>query len=363
MAGKDDDEDKQLDPTPKKLEDARKKGDIAKSQEITTAAAYAGLVLGLALTGTYVTKGILDSGALMIAAPDLLLTGPEDMVAQLGDLVLATMRATFPLFLAPALAVGLALVAQRAFVVAPDKLQFKLNRISLLENAKNKYGRSGLFEFFKSFVKLSIITIALGYFAIAEVEPVVMSSMLETGQILQLTIKLCGEFLMVVLALAIAIGGVDFIWQHFELMRRNRMSYKDMKDESKESDGDPMMKQHRRQKAVDIATNRMLSDVPEASVVVVNPTHFAVALKWDPAMPGAPICVAKGVDEIAARIREIAVEEGIPIHSDPPTARALHASVEIGGEISPDHYKPVAAAIRFAEDMRRRAKGSGRTPR
>lgn len=353
------DEDKQLDPTAKKLEDARKKGDIAKSQEVNTAAAYAGLVLGLGLTGAYVAQGVLDSNALMIAAPDLLLAGAEDSVARLGELLWATVRATFPLFLAPAAAVLVALIAQRGIVVAPDKLQFKLNRISILENAKNKYGRSGLFEFSKSFVKLAVITVVLGYFAVAKVEPVVMSSLMETGQILHLAIDLCGAFLSIVLLLALVIGGVDFVWQRFELIRRNRMSHKDMKDEAKEAEGDPMMKQQRRQRAMDIATNRMLDDVPNASVVVVNPTHYAVALKWSPAMPGAPVCVAKGVDEVAARIREIAEREGIPIHSDPPTARALHAAVEIGAEVSQDHYKPVAAAIRFAEEMRRRARAQG----
>ena len=127
-------------------------------------------------------------------------------------------------------------------------------------------------------------------------------------------------------------------------------------DELKESEGDPMMKQQRREKAVSIATNQMLRDVPEAAVVIVNPTHFAVALKWDPSAPHAPICVAKGVDLVAARIREIAQENAVPIHSDPPTARALHATVEIGEEIRPDHYAAVAAAIRFADMLRAKAR-------
>ena len=102
--------------------------------------------------------------------------------------------------------------------------------------------------------------------------------------------------------------------------------------------------------------NKMLADVPTADVVIVNPTHFAVALKWDRSAGSAPVCVAKGVDEIAARIRELASEHAVPLHSDPATARALHASVEIGSEIAPDHYRAVAAAIRFAENIRQKAK-------
>ena len=126
-------------------------------------------------------------------------------------------------------------------------------------------------------------------------------------------------------------------------------------DEVKHSEGDPHIKQQRRQRAVEIAMNQMLSDVPDAGCRDRQPTHYAVALKWDRLSSGAPVCVAKGIDEIAARIREVAAENAVPIHSDPPTARALHASVDIGDEISPDHYVPVAAAIRFAEAVRRKA--------
>jgi flagellar biosynthetic protein FlhB len=113
--------------------------------------------------------------------------------------------------------------------------------------------------------------------------------------------------------------------------------------------------EQRRQRGQEIATNKMLQDVPTADVVVVNPTHYAVALKWDRSVGRAPICVAKGVDEVAARIRDLAHENGVPVHSDPPTARALHAEVDLGQEISQDHYRAVAAAIRFAEGIRKKA--------
>jgi flagellar biosynthetic protein FlhB len=103
----------------------------------------------------------------------------------------------------------------------------------------------------------------------------------------------------------------------------------------------------------------MISEVAKADVVIVNPTHYAIALKWERGAKKAPVCIAKGVDEIAARIREVAAEAGVPIHSDPPTARALYAAVDIGEEIRAEHYRPVAAAIRFAEKMRRRSRARG----
>lgn len=359
MAGPGQDEDKQLDPTSKRLEDARKKGDIAKSQEVNTAAAYGGLVLGLAVAGTGAAIAVLDIGRSLIGAPDLLVRDPADTAARLAEVIGASAWALAPVFAMPAAMVIVALVFQRGIVFAPDKLKPKLSRISLLENAKNKFGRTGLFEFAKSFVKLCVITAVLTVFGMFEMERVLVATALETGQVIGLVIQICANFLFVALGLAVIIGGIDAIWQRFELIRRNRMSYKDMKDEAKEAEGDPHIKQQRRQKAMALATNQMLQDVPSAAVVIVNPTHYAVALKWDPLMPGAPICVAKGVDEIAARIREIAEREGIPIHSDPPTARALHATVDIGAEIAEDHYRPVAAAIRFADDMRRRARAQG----
>ena len=168
--------------------------------------------------------------------------------------------------------------------------------------------------------------------------------------------RLTIDFLLIVFLIALVLGGVDFLWQIHRHRQRHRMSRKEMLDEFKENEGDPHLKSARRQRAQEVATNQMLADVAKADVVVVNPTHYAVALRWDRSRRGAPVCVAKGVDEIAKRIRERAAENGVPIHSDPPTARALHATIEIGQEIRAEHYRAVAAAIRFADAMRKRAR-------
>lgn len=178
--------------------------------------------------------------------------------------------------------------------------------------------------------------------------------------VVALSLREVTVFLSAVALISVVIGVVDYAWQHAEHLRTNRMSHKELTDEAKEAEGDPYLKQRRRQKGYDIATNRMMADVPSASVVIVNPSHYAVALRWDRARGGAPVCVAKGTDEVAARIRRVAAEAGVPIHRDPPTARALFATVRIGDEIAPDLYRPVAAAIRFAEDMRRKARRSWR---
>ena len=358
MSGQDDDTDKTHEPTQRKLDEARKKGEVARSQDLSVAAAYGGLLLALLVTGA---SGLNQLGAelrSLLAQAELwrplFFEGSASGPAM--GLIAATAGAVAPWFLVPAGLVLATVFAQRAFVVAPSKLKPKLNRISLLANARNKFGRGGLFEFAKSFVKLVIYSVTLFVFLSARLEEMSASVQTSPGIAMSILGRLCIEFLFVALIVALAIGGVDFLWQRHEHMRKNRMSHKEMRDEHKESEGDPHMKQSRREKAQEIASRRMMQDVPGADVIVVNPTHFAVALKWSWAPGSAPRCVAKGVDEIARTIREIGHENGVPIHSDPPTARALYASVDIGDEIAPDHYRAVAAAIRFADTLRRKAR-------
>ena len=365
MADGSDDQDKQHEATQKKLDDARKKGEIPRSTDLTTAAAYAGVLIAATAIGAANMKGIGAELAGVVARSDRLavevFNGGGMVFA--GTLILEIAALLAPWFLIPIVAVLLVLVATRSFVVSPEKLQPKMNRISPLSNAKNKFGRSGLFEFAKSFAKLSIYSIILGVFLWRKMPQVVGTIGLEPAMATTVLLELCVQFFALVLLIALVIGAIDFMWQYQEHMRKNRMSHKELTDEAKQSEGDPHVKQQRRQKGYEIAMSQGIKDVPDADVVVVNPTHYAVALKWS-RLPGeAPICVAKGVDEIAARIREVASEAGVPIHRDPPTARSLHAMVEIGQEIHPEHYQAVAAAIRFAEKMRGKAKSSVvRTP-
>ncbi|WP_102106669.1 EscU/YscU/HrcU family type III secretion system export apparatus switch protein [Oceaniglobus roseus] len=354
----DSDEDKQHEPSQKKLEDARKKGEIPRSTDLFTAAGYAGFLMAAAAlgAGTLSAFGKSLSGLLIrpVQLSDQIFTGSGPALS--GALMAEIAVDLAPFLLLPTAAVLLCVFAQQAFTVTPSKIAPKFSRISLLGNARNKFGRGGLFEFAKSFVKLVIYSAILGSFLWARMPSILNSIALTPGQITLKMLHLSVSFLMLVLAVATALGAVDFLWQRAEHMRRNRMSHKDLRDEAKQSEGDPQMKQQRRQKGYDIAMNSMLADVQKASVVIVNPTHYAVALEWTRAAGRAPVCVAKGVDEIAARIRERAAEHGIPLHSDPATARLLHATLRLGEEIRPDHYAAVAVAIRFAEEMRRKAR-------
>lgn len=356
MSDDQDASDKEHEASQKKLDDAREKGEIPRSNDLISAGSYAGLLLA----------GVTVGGAALVKAGEAasVLLGQADrlsvkLLAGAGNSLLGILfsfaGALSAFFLLPALAAVLIMILQRALLFTPSKLEPKLNRISPISGFKNKFGRKGLFEFVKSFVKLIVISALLfGFLAFQATDFVNMMYLtpaISTALLLQKVVK----FLALVTVLALAIGGIDYFWQRAEHFRSNRMSRKEITDEHKNSEGDPYLKGRRRQRAHDIATSHMLSDVKTADVVIVNPTHFAVALKWNKQSGQAPICLAKGVDDIAVRIREKAAEAGVPLHSDPPAARMLFAHLEIGQEIHPDHYRAVAAAIRFSEAMRKKA--------
>lgn len=356
----DDSSEKSFEATEQKLLEARRKGDLVRSTDLHTAAGYAGFVLCLALAAPAALSYFGTFSSNLLANSD---TYSETLLAPGGarlhsDILLAAGLAAAAFFLFPAFGTLVSLIAQQAIVFAPSKLEPKLSKISVLSNAKQKFGASGLFEFVKSAVKLMVISGVLVWFFLNNLEPMIGAMSAAPGQMVALMGALLVKFLTIVLVIAAVIGGVDYFWQRYDHLSKQMMSQQELKEEAKKSEGDPHMKGQRRQRAQEIALNKMLADVPNAAVVVVNPTHYAVALKWSPTDPTPPICVAKGVDEIAAQIRKVAAEHGVPIHRDPPTARALHATVEIGVPINREHFAAVAIAVRFAEEMRKKAKRS-----
>lgn len=360
MASDNGEESKIHDPTPRRLQELRRKGDIPRSADLSAAIGLGGIVLALLVTGVGMAEHLGDLGATLIdRSPELstmLLSGHGGGVP--GGLLASTGAALTPLYAVPAALVLLALAAQRALLFTPDKLTPKISRISIVQNAKNKFGLAGIVEFLKSFLKLLVFSAALGVYLAMGLHELVLSATLSPGQVAARLARLMVEFLGIVFGIALTIGALDLIWQIAEHRRRNRMSHKELRDDVKEAEGDPMLKDRRRQKGLSLSQNRMLDDVGGASVVVVNPTHVAVALRWDPATDAAPVCVAKGIDHVALRIREKAEDAAVPLHHDPVTARTLFATVELGEEVGGDLYAPVAAAIRFADEVRERARRS-----
>jgi flagellar biosynthesis protein FlhB len=353
---------KSHEPTPRKLDEARRQGDIPRSSDLNFAAALLGLALACA-----------GAGAFAVSRAGAALAGwIGDAAASAGPLEIATLRAGFaglmaevlvalaPVLGLPVLLVVASVAGQRGFVFAGPKIAPKLSRIDPVAVAKQKFGRAGLFEFAKSALKLIAISLAVGLFLYAGRGPLIGSLQAAPAQIGGLMGRMLLDFLWLSVAISGVIAALDYLFQVSDHRLRQSMTHKELRDEFRQTEGDPHVKQARRQRGHDIATNRMLAEVPKADVVLVNPTHYAVALRWDRASGRAPVCVARGQDEVAARIREAAQAAGVPIRRDPATARALHATVALGAEIRPEHYRAVAAAIRFAEEMRARARARGR---
>jgi len=360
--GDDDSGEKSFEASQQKIEKSRKKGDIARSTDVSAVAAYIGLFIGITYVGL---RGAADSAAVfaqVFARADTLGPGLLSSGGSLKglSLVIQGFLPLLPIFLVPPILVLLVQMAQRVFVVAPDKIKPKASRISPLQGLKNKFGLKGIVEFLKSVTKMVMVATGV-YFYMRNRKDVILGTVRgDPSDVVLMLGEILSSLLLLVIMITVLIALADFLWQKYQHLQKLRMSHKEVRDESKESEGDPHMKSKRRARAQEIATNQMLHDVPRADVVVVNPTHYAVALEWARTPGTAPVVIAKGVDDVARRIREVASESGVPIHSDPPTARALHATVEIGHEIDPEHYRAIAAAIRFAADMRLKAKERGK---
>jgi flagellar biosynthetic protein FlhB len=358
MSGsEEDDADKEHEASQQKLDRAREDGDIPRSTDLQTAAATGGLLLALSAFGAWAVERAGTAGIILLDQSDrlsaLIKAGGGGIM---GGLMLGLGAPPLALLLVPPVLVLGLLIASRGLVFAPARLAPKLSRISPLATARQKFGAAGLVEFGKSTAKLCLVSGVLYYLLERRLEDILASLYLSPAMGAALMARLVLEFLFILFLIQLTLGGADYLWQVHHHHQRHRMSRKELMDEFKESEGDPHLKSARRQRAQEVATNRMLADVATADVVVVNPTHYAVALKWDRRTGGAPVCLAKGVDEIARKIRERAAEHGVPIHSDPPTARAIYATVEIGHEIRVEHYRAIAAAIRFADALRKKAR-------
>ncbi len=357
MAEEQDDSQKTEDPSQKRLDDARQKGQIASSREVSNLLLIGtfALVLALALPGAMRELAMALSHYLRHAAD------PALGAAALGGSLRRGLVAMGVALLVPLLATLVAAVAapalQGALVWTTESMMPKVERISPLAGAKRLFSLKSLVEFAKGMAKVGLMTVI----GIAVVWPdrqrLVAAGQLESGAALvvlwEMAIRVCGA----IAACLVLVAGLDYAYQRFEFMKRMRMSKRDLQDEHKQSDGDPVIKQRLRALRMEKARRRMMAEVPTSTVVITNPTHFAVALRYEPGETPAPKLVAKGVDAQAQRIREVALEHDVPIIESPPLARALHRSVELGALIPQQHYQAVAEIIGYV--LRLRQAGGG----
>ncbi|MCF6274140.1 MAG: flagellar type III secretion system protein FlhB [Robiginitomaculum sp.] len=346
-------QEKTLDASEQKLRKAREKGDIPISTEFNTVLLYIGIGLTIISLGSIVAQGVLVVLLGMFEHPEWTAQGflGDDKSPIPGFVLRSLGQSLFPFFALPALLVILSLIPQKAIVFSPSKIKPKLSKLSPIANAKKKYGPGGLGEFLKSFAKLCLIAVAASLFLYREFTILPTYSGLHANSLLELLAQKSLLLLLYIIIGTAFIAAIDMPAKWLSHQKKMRMTLQEAKDERKESEGDPYQKQRRRQKAEEIAKTTMLQDVTNASVVIVNPEHYAVALKWDRSSGEAPQCVAKGVDNMAFRIRERAQLAGVAIYENPPTARALYAQTKIGEIIPLEHYAAVAAAIHYADQF------------
>ena len=354
--------DKTHEPTQQKLRKSREKGDVPYSMEATAAASYGAFFLAVLILSGWIAMDVFAGLKPFLSNPEAVAAafGAPDTQNATANVVLRTFRGVFAILLAILIGILASATVQRAFAFSLSKLKPKMSRISIVDNAKQKYGPEGLSEFVKKAVKLCAIMAIL---LVAVKDRFFELPTLIGKPAAALMTYFYNEaifFVGLITGAAVLIGFLDLPWRQFQYQKRLRMTHEEVKRENKETEGDPMMKGVRRQRAEAIATNRMMADVPTADIVIVNPTHYATALKWNRSSGKAPICVTKGVDEVAARIRKAAAESGVPIKRDPPTARSIYSLVEIGHEIKREHFAAVAAAIHYADQLRKKKRRGGK---
>lgn len=362
MAEQGDDDDKTEEPTQRRLDQAREKGDIVYSAEVGAALSLIASTAIVAFMAGPIMSQMAHGFITFIAMPDQLQAQPGSLTAIFGAVLLKLMA----MFGMVALALAGAGIASRYVQDRPtftgERLTPKLDKLNPLEGFKRVFGKQAFSSFLKSLAKLVVVGAVLGWVLWPHDATLDNLSLLDVGALLPFIRDRVVTLMLALACCAAVIAAIDYIFTRQSYMKRMRMTPREIKEEMRQSDGDPMVKAKLRQIRMERSRKRMLANVPNASVIITNPTHYAVALRYEPGESGAPICLAMGVDAVAQRIREVANEHDIPIVEDPPLARALFATAEIDQPIPKEHYEAVAKVIGFVMRLARR-RGARRKPR
>jgi flagellar biosynthetic protein FlhB len=352
MADENDSSDKTQDPTQKRLDDAHDRGDVAKSQEVNTWFMIAGATLVLSSFSGSIGSGMQMPLRNLIANSWMFHADGPSLLALAQSLEYQVLAALGIPLLMLALAAIAGNMLQHRLVWSGESLKPKFSKISPASGFKRIFGKQAAANFLKGLFKL----IALGAVMMAILWPERhrLESMLhfDPAMILDVTTNLTLQLMGAVVAMLAVVAIADYFFQYRTWYERQKMSLQEMKQEFKQSEGDPHIKGRIRQLRHARMRKRMMTAVPKASVIITNPTHYAVALSYERGMT-APVCVAKGLDNIALKIRQIAGEHDIPIVENVPLARALYATVEIDDEIPVEHYQAVAEIIGYVMGLRR----------
>jgi flagellar biosynthetic protein FlhB len=347
-----DDASKTEEATPKKLEDARKKGQIAQSREINHFFILLAFTFMVMLIMPYTGSDMLAQFTPFVQAPDEIQMSGQALNDLFEDIVFGFLLViAFPVS-AAFIAAILPSVVQNKVVLTAEQIKPKLSKISPIAGFKRLFGKKAWIEFVKNFLKIVVVG-AIGYavsIPFHDVFPTFINMSL-TGTLGEGQ-SMAARILIAVCVFLFFLAIVDYLIARQMHLKELRMSKKEVKDEHKQQEGDPHVKARQRQIQRERSRKRMMAAVPEADVIITNPTHFAVALKYDRATMPAPMVIAKGADKVAHKIRDIAQENRIPVLRNPPLARVIYDTVEVDEEIPYEHYAAVAKVISYVYQLR-----------
>jgi flagellar biosynthetic protein FlhB len=340
-------------PTGKRLDEARKKGQVARSRELNTFLVVVGGLAFLWLTGGQLSDAIIAFMEQMLTPSIELMSNSQLMLTHLGTGIFSGLVLVVPLL---ALTVFLALMGPSVMggiVFSPSALAFKIEKLDPIKGLSRIFSAKGLLELVKALLKFLLIS-AVAFVLFLSLQTEMMSlarlqvseAIVRSGELILLA-ALCAA-----LSLAI-VASIDIPFQIWDHTKQLKMTKQEVRDESKETDGRPEVKARVRQLQREASQRRMLQDVPQADVVITNPTHYSVALKYDPEGSAAPVVIAKGADLIALKIRAIAHDHAVPIYEEPPLARAIFGSTEIGDEIPAPLFLAVARVLAYVFQLAR----------
>ncbi|MGV3635378.1 MAG: flagellar biosynthesis protein FlhB [Pseudorhodoplanes sp.] len=352
MAEQNEENEKSQDPTQKRLDDALERGDVAKSQEVSTWFVLAGgtlILMAFANSMGSTLKGTLLG---LIANAHQIPTDGRALVRlanRIGIEVIAAVA--IPILLVALFAVAGNMIQHR-LVWSTESLKPKFSKISPVAGLQRLFSKVALINFVKGIAKIALLGTVMAMLLWPERSRLDTLVMLDVAAILPFTSVFALKMLGFVVVIMAFIAAADFFFQYRQWYERQKMSLQEIKEEFKQSEGDPHIKARIRRIRETRMRKRMMAAVPDASVVIMNPTHYAVALKYERG-DNAPVCVAKGLDSIALKIREVAEAHNVPVVENPPLARALHATVEIDQEIPAEHYRAVAEVIGYVMRLRK----------
>lgn len=347
MAEEEDDSQKTEDPSERKLSRAREKGQVASSQEVKSWVVLLAGAASILFMGPYIANQIRYIGIPFIENPHQIPADFESLRSTLTQSFLDSAWVLSPFLLLLLVLAIAGNVMQSGLIFAPEKIKPDISKISPMSGVKRIFSVKGVVEFLKSILKLILVaTVAVGL-TVPLLDDMALLPGASMGAILDRIIDISIMISVTSAMVMTAIAGLDFAFQKYQFTKSMRMTKQEVKDEHKQAEGDPQVKGRIRALRTQRARERMMANVPNADVVITNPTHYAVALEYKMEDMTAPKLIAKGVDSLALRIRAMAEEHEIPIIENPPLARALHAAVELDQEIPPEHFVAVAEVIGY----------------